>query len=167
MSATTTSSSAETILTLPSDLEIRISRVFNAPPRLVYEATNKPEHLKHWWGCRMFELVVCEVDLRVGGTFRYVLRAPNGREDGFHGVYREIIPAERVVHTYVYEGVPDHEAITTVTYEEIEKGKTKLTSTILHDSRQSRDGHLQSGMEPGMRETMDRLAELLEALQAA
>ena len=105
-------------------------------------------------------LVLCEIDLRVGGTWRYVLRDPGGNEFGFSGVYREIVPPERLVSTEGFEGLPGHEYLATLTLEEHD-GKTTMTNRLLYQSVEDRDGHIQSGMEPGMRETLDRLAEHL------
>lgn len=155
-------------VTLPSDREIEMTRVFDAPRRLVFEAYSKPEHVKRWWGCRSFTLTVCEMDFRPGGTWRYVVRTPDGQEFPFKGVYREILRPERLVFTLIFdvEGIRDHEAVETLTFEEHD-GKTRLMARILHDSKESRDGHLQSGMEPGARETWDRLAELVASLEPA
>jgi uncharacterized protein YndB with AHSA1/START domain len=147
-----------------SDREVLITRVFNAPRRLVFEALTKPEHVKRWYGPRVLTLVVCEIDFRPGGTWRYVLRAPDGSEHGFTGVYREIVPPERIVSTENYEAMmPGHEMLVTVTLEEND-GRTTLKSRIVYLSKADRDGHLQSGMESGMQETFDRLAELLPTL---
>lgn len=147
----------------PGTPTIVMTRQFAAPRRLVFEAMTEPKHLRRWWGLRSLELVVCEVDLRVGGAYRYVLRAPNGEEYGFRGEYREIVVPERTVCTYVFEPMPEHPSVVTVVLEE-SGGKTTMTETIVHQSVQARDGHLQSGMEPGMRETLDRLDELLATM---
>ncbi|HEU5060856.1 MAG TPA: SRPBCC family protein, partial [Kofleriaceae bacterium] len=130
--------------------------------RLVYEAFTRPEHLRRWWGPRDLELVVCEIDLRVGGSYRFVQRAPDGQEFAFRGVYRELRPPERIVSTFVFELVPDHEAVTTVVLEE-QDGVTTLTSTVLHDSVEARDAHYAT-MEAGADDSYDRLAELLASL---
>jgi uncharacterized protein YndB with AHSA1/START domain len=151
-------------MTLPSDREILIERVFNAPRRLVFAALTKPEHVAQWYGPRTMTLTSCEIDLRVGGTWRYVLRDPAGNDFGFSGEYREVVPPERLVSTENFEGIPPgHDYLVTVTLAEHE-GKTKLTSHLLYKSPEDRDGHIQSGMEPGMRESYDRLAELLATL---
>ena len=147
-----------------SDREIVITRAFNAPRRLVFEAITKVEHVKRWYGPRALTLVVCEIDLRPGGSWRYVLRAPDGSEHGFTGVYREIAAPERIVSTENYEAMmPGHEMLATVTLEE-KDGRTTLKNRIVYLSKADRDGHLQSGMESGMGETFDRLAELLPTL---
>jgi uncharacterized protein YndB with AHSA1/START domain len=151
-------------VTLPSDLEILMTRVFNAPRSLVFEALSKPEHVARWWGPRNTSLSVCEIDFRVGGAWRYVLQTPNGPSPAFKGVFLEITPPHRIVSTEIFDepkfGSP--EWTTTVTLEEHE-GKTTLTSRVLHKSVENRNGHLNSGMEPGATETFDRLAELLES----
>jgi uncharacterized protein YndB with AHSA1/START domain len=148
---------------LVSDREVLITRMFRAPRRVVFEALTKPEHVKRWYGVRVLTMERCEIDLRPGGTWRYVLRASDGTEHGFTGVYRQIVAPERIVSTEHYEAMPGHEMLVTVTLHE-ETGWTRLTSRIEYQSKADRDGHLQSGMEPGMRETFDRLAELLAEL---
>ena len=160
----TTKSTGTASVELVSDREVHITRVFHAPRRFVFEALTRPEHVKRWYGLRVLTMQVCEIDLRPGGTWRYVLRAPDGSEHGFTGVYREIVVPERIVSTENYEAMmPGHEMVVTVTLEE-KDGRTTLKSRILYQSKADRDGHLQSGMEPGMQETFDRLEELLEAL---
>ncbi len=158
-----TSSSNATTFTMPSDREIVITRVFDAPRRLVFEALTKPEHLKRWWGMRSLTMVVCEVDFRPGGGWRFVMRGTDGNDYGFRGEYREIVPPERVVSTFEFEGMPGHVSLETLTLDELD-GKTKLTSTCLYQSVEDRDGHFNSGMETGTRESYDRLAELLTTM---
>jgi uncharacterized protein YndB with AHSA1/START domain len=153
-------------VTTPSDREILITRRFNAPARLVFEASTRPEHVKRWWGPRAMPMTVCEIDLRVGGAWRYASRTPDGHEFGFHGVYEELDPPHRMVYTETFEGVPDVEARYTVTLTERD-GQTELSVSILYPSREARDGHLNSGMEGGMRESHERLDELLATLGAA
>jgi uncharacterized protein YndB with AHSA1/START domain len=155
----------EFTLTLPSDREIRLTRVFRAPRRLVFEAMSKPEHVRRWWGPRGSTVVVCEMDVRPGGAWRIELEMSDGSRHPFKGVYREIVPPERLSQTFIYDvdWIRDHPAIETVTLEERD-GNTTFTCTVLHDSKESRDGHVQSGMEAGARETYDRLAEFLEGL---
>ena len=151
-------------LTMPSDRELVITAVLEAPRRLVFEATTKPEHVKRWWGLRRSTMMVCEIDLRPGGAWRYVVRdTETGREDGFSGVYREIVPPERLVYTEGWEGMPGHDYLVTATLEE-KNGRTTLTSRLQYKSVEDRDGHLHSGMESGMRETYDRLGEHLATM---
>ena len=149
-------------LTLPSDREIVLTRVFNAPRRLLFEAWTNPEHVKQWYGCSIMTLPICEIDLRVGGAYRYVMRDPGGMNHTMQGVYREIAPPARLVYTerYVTEGFISNDALVTVLFAEHD-GMTTLTSTILHQSKVDRDGHLATGMESGAAETLDRLAALV------
>ena len=134
-------------------------------PRLVFDAWTQPEQVKRWFGgCSSTTLTVCEIDLHVGGLWRYVLHdISNGIDHGFSGEYREILPPERLVFTERYEPVPgsDHLNILTLIPQD---GKTMLRILVQHQSQEQRDGHLQSGMEEGLRETLNRLETLLEAI---
>jgi uncharacterized protein YndB with AHSA1/START domain len=152
-------------MSVPSDREIVLTRDFEAPRSLVWEAFTQPEHLKRWWGLRGSTLVVCEVDLRPGGAWRFVTRGPKGHENPFCGEYREITPPERLVCTLVYdvEGAREHPGLVTDVFTE-KSGRTTLVETLLFPSRESRDGLLNSGMKHGAAETFDRLAELLATL---
>lgn len=152
-------------VTRVSPCEVKLVRVFDAPRRLVWEAVTKPEHVRRWWGLRDHEMVVCEMDLRVGGSWRFVQRTPDGQEHPFTGVYQEIVEGEKTVSTFIYdvEGIRDHASLETVTLEERE-GKTILTNLVRHDSPESLEGHLASGMEWGAAESMNRLEELLKTL---
>ena len=152
-----------TTLTLPSERELVISRTFAAPREVVFEATTKEEHVRRWWGPREMEMVDCRIDFRVGGSYRYAVRTPDGMEVAFGGVYREIDAPARIVHTEGYEAMPGHDYLATVTYDE-KNGKTTLTVHLLYQTREDRDGHIASGMESGMRETWERLAELIATL---
>jgi uncharacterized protein YndB with AHSA1/START domain len=154
---------AATTLTMPSDTEIVITRSFNAPARLVFEAWTKPEHVKRWYGLQFLTMTVCEIDLRVGGKWRYVLQGPDGSEHGFSGEYKEITPPERFVYSEGYEAMPGHDYLVTTIFTE-ENGKTRLTSRMLYKTKADRDGHVASGMESGMRETLDRLEQFLGTL---
>ena len=150
-------------VTLPSDLEIKMVRVFDAPRALVFEAHTSCEHVKHWWG--RGNPLDCEMDFRPGGSWRFVQRGPDGSEVAFRGVYREIVPPERIVNTFEFEGLPGHISVETLTLVERD-GKTTLTSTSRFDSAEDRDGMLRSGMEKGAAETYDRLAEHVAAMAA-
>ena len=152
-------------LTLPSDREILMTRSFDAPRRLVFEAHSKPEHIRNWWGPRGFSMLVCEMDFRPGGAWRFVLRAPDGKEHPFRGVYREIVPPERLVYSFVYDvpGMREHETIETLTFSD-QGGRTTLTNHVLHPSAESRDAQLAHGMEQGASQTLDRLAEHLKTM---
>lgn len=150
-------------ITILSDREITITREFNAPRRLVFEAMTQPEHVRNWYGPRYLTITQCEIDLRPGGKWRYVLNAPDGSEHAFSGVYREITPFERLVTTEGYEAIPGAEYLSTLTLEE-RNGKTLMTNHLLYPSIEQRDGHLNSGMEGGMQETFERLDEHLETM---
>ncbi|MEX0784432.1 MAG: SRPBCC family protein [Dehalococcoidia bacterium] len=149
-------------ITLPSDLEIAGVREFDAPRELVFEAHSKPEHLRNWWGIN--SLSVCEVDFRPGGAWRFVERNEEGEEFGFHGEYREIVPPEKLVYTFEYEGLPGHVSVETLTFEERD-GRTILTSLTAFDSKEDRDGMIESGMEEGANIGYNRLDAYLETLQ--
>ena len=151
------------MVTLKSDREIQLTRVFDVPRRLVFNAMTKPEYLRRWWGPRNSTMTVCDADLRPGGKWRFVLRESGGEEYAFRGEYREIVPPERIVWTFEYEGAPGHVSVDTLTLSEHE-GKTTLTATSVYDSIESRDAVLQSGMERGAAQTYDRLEELLRAV---
>jgi len=151
-------------VTANGDREIVMVRVFDAPNHLIFDAVTKPEHLKRWYGPHGWSLVVCDVDLKVGGEFRFVLRGPEGREMGMSGDYREIDRPDRMVHTERFDDYPG-ESVVTTTYVEHE-GKTTFTATVLAESKEIRDAVLASGMEHGAAESYDRLADLL-ALEAS
>lgn len=150
-------------VTTPTEREIVLTRVFDAPRRMVFDAFTKPELLKRWFGPRGWELVVCEIDLRVGGTFRFVLRGPDGRDMGMRGVYREITPPERSVHMESFDDYPGESQVTTVMVEQ--GGRTTMTATVLYPSREVRDIVISTGMEHGAAESYDKLAELLESTE--
>lgn len=147
------------IVAEPGKTTIVMRRVFDAPRRRVFEALTQPEHLRRWWGPRSLEMVVCEVDLRVGGSYRFVQRAPDGQEFGFRGTYREIRAPERLVYSFVFEPMPDAEAEITVTLEE-QGGRTTLVETTRHATVEARDAHFAT-MDTGATESLDRLAELV------
>jgi uncharacterized protein YndB with AHSA1/START domain len=162
-----TRESSTLTVTTPSDLEVMMTRTFDAPRHLVYEAWTKPAPLRRWFGGEGGELIVCDIDLRVGGSFRFVWRLREGGEMGFGGAYREIVPNERIVVTENFDPPYDQEmggeAVTTTTLVERD-GKTTLTSTTRYRSREARDGAIATGMEEGAAETFDRLAALLPTL---
>ena len=151
--------------TTPSDREIRLTRLFDAPRHLVFEAMTKPEHVRRWWGCLddRYSVTVCEIDLRPGGAWRFVGRGPQG-EFAFHGVYREIAAPERVVFTEVFEPFPDIESVVTSVLTE-EGGKTRLTATALYPSVEVRDSVIKTGMARGAGISYDRLEDLVRELQ--
>ena len=155
-------------MTTPSDREIRLTRLFDAPRALVFDAMHTPEHVKQWWGCLAegYSVPVCEIDLRPGGAWRFVNRLPNGKEVAFHGVYREIARPERVVNTEIFEEYPDVESLVTTLLTE-ERGKTRLTVTARYPSPEVRDIVLKSGMDRGAALSYDRLEEVAAALNGA
>jgi uncharacterized protein YndB with AHSA1/START domain len=151
----------QTALVLPSDRELVLIRDFDAPRTLVFEAWSKPEHLRRWYGLRHLTLLVCEMDFRQGGQWRFVIRdAKEGVDHGFSGEYLEIIPSEQIVYTERYERIPGSDHVVTLTFADRES-KTTLREHILYQAKEHRDGHLMSGMEAGMRETFARLDEFL------
>jgi uncharacterized protein YndB with AHSA1/START domain len=152
-------------VTTPSDREIRMTRVFDAPRHLVFEAMVKPEHIRRWWGClgEGYSVPVCEVDLRPGGAWRFVNRHPKG-EAVFYGVYREITSPERLVYTGIYEPFPDVESLVTVVLS-VESGKTRVTLTAVYPSLEVRDTVLRTGMEKGAAISYDRLEEVAAELE--
>lgn len=152
-----------TILETPSDREIVIARVFNVPRRLVFKAWTTPEHVKRWYGSEDMPLVDCQIDLRPGGSYRYVLRDPSGQEFAFSGIYQEVVPVEKLVYTDKFEGAPGGGALVTLLFEEL-NGKTRIVSTSLYESVESRDAHISSGMEEGLKLTLDHLEDLLQMI---
>jgi uncharacterized protein YndB with AHSA1/START domain len=152
-------------VTTPSDQEIRMTRLFNAPRHLVFEAMTRPEHVKQWWG-RLgegYSVPVCEIDLRVGGAWRFVNRHPEG-EAAFHGEYREIAPPSRLVFTEIFEEFPDSVSVVTTEFTD-EDGRTRMTATVRYPSLDVRDMVLASGMSTGAGISYDRLEDLVAALQ--
>lgn len=152
-------------LTLPSDREILLTRTFDAPRRLVFDAMTRAEHLRRWWGPRGHTMTVCEVDNRQGGAYRFVLRTADGMDCPFKGVYRELAPPERIVLTQIFDVEPysRSEAVVTIVLTE-QGGRTTLRATMRFQSVEERDGMIRSGMEHGAAESYDRLADLLQEL---
>lgn len=150
-------------VTLPTDTQILIERVFAAPSRLVYKAFTTPELVKRWWGSDLGEVTVAEIDLRVGGRWRYVMVTHDGFEVAFHGEYRELEPNERIVSTEVYEGTPDGASLNTVTFTERDE-RTAMSMLVQHQSREHRDAHINSGMESGMQKALDHLEAVAYSL---
>jgi uncharacterized protein YndB with AHSA1/START domain len=154
-------------VTTPSDREILLTRLFDAPRELVFEAMSKPEHIRQWWGNLGdgYSVPVCEVDLRVGGAWRFVNRTPKGEMAVFYGVYREIAPPGRVVFTEIFEPFPDAESVVTAVLTE-ENGKTRFAATCRYPSREVRDMVLQTGMDKGAALSYDALEEVAARLRA-
>jgi uncharacterized protein YndB with AHSA1/START domain len=166
MKAMTSSGTAR--VTLPSKQQILITREFDAPKDLVYRAWTTPELVKRWWAGKRGEVISAEIDLRVGGRWRYVMVASAGQEVAFHGEYHEIVPNERLVNTEVYElpgGDGDvHPPLVTTTFTEAD-GRTTLAQLMQCPSQELRDTIIGSGMESGMQEAMDALEEVAISLR--
>ena len=145
---------------------IRVRRFFKAPPELVYKACTEADYIRRWMGPRHLEVSECQVDQRVGGTWRLVHRAPDGAEFVFYGELLELDPPRRRVGTFVWEGAPEDEAVETMELEAVEGG-TLLTTTMVHSSVAARDMHVANGMEGGVVESYERLDELVAEEQAA
>ena len=156
-------SSGTAVVTLPADTQILITREFDAPKHLVYEAWTTPELIKRWWSANRGEVTVVDVDLRVGGTWRYAMVTNGGLEVAFHGEYREIVPNERIVSTEIYEGMPEGEAVNTLTLTEVD-GRTTVTILVEHTRQEHRDAHIDSGMEDGLQDAMDLLKQVAISL---
>ena len=158
-------SSGKATVTLPADDQILITREFEAPAHLVYRACTEPDLVRRWWSGKRGEMTVCEIDLRVGGKWRYAMAADSsGTEVAFHGEYREIVPDERIVNTEVFEPFPDHGALCTMTLTEHD-GRTTLTTLVQHSTVRARDMHINSGMEGGMQEAFDKLEQVAISLR--
>jgi uncharacterized protein YndB with AHSA1/START domain len=149
--------------TQPSDREVVMTKVFDAPRELVWKAYTDPKLIPRWWGLRYLTTTIDKMDVKPGGAWRFVSRAPDGNEFGFHGVYREIVKLERLSWTFEFEGMPGHVSVETVTFEWLD-GMTKVTVTSVFQSKADRDGMVATGMEVGATESMNRLAELLEGI---
>ena len=160
-------SSGTAVVTLPTDTQILITREFDAPKHLVWKALTTPELVRRWWSGERGEMTVAEIDLRVGGKWRYAMIASSGDfEVAFHGEYREIVENERLVSTEAYEGIPDadeHASLNTLTLTEVD-GRTTMTVLVEHPNQEGRDMHINSGMEGGMQEAMDRLEQVAASL---
>ena len=167
MAVSGVANSATFNVTTPSDTEIQMTRLFDAPPALVFEAMSKPEHIKRWWGNLGdgYSVPVCEVDLRVGGKWRFVNRHPHGDAE-FYGEYREIDPPSRIVFTEIYAPFPDSPSLVTATLSD-ENGKTRFVVTSSYASKMVRDMVLQTGMEKGAAASYDRLDEVAMELAAS
>lgn len=156
---------AQTEITVPAgEPVIEVRRFLKAPPELVWRVCTESEYLRRWFGPRRLEVSECDVDLRVGGTWRIVHRAPDGMEFVFFGEFLELEPPHRRVGTFVWEGAPEHQAVETLVLEAVEGG-TMMTTTARHDTLQARDMHVANGMEEGVIDSMDRMAELVASAQ--
>jgi uncharacterized protein YndB with AHSA1/START domain len=149
--------------TMPSDREVVMTRVFDAPRALLWKAYTDPSLIQKWWGPRRYSTVVEKMDVRPGGVWRIVNRGVDGAEYWFNGVFSEVVKPERLVRTFEFEGAPGHIMVETTTFEELE-GKTNVTVTSLFKTKEDRDGMVASGMRDGATESMDRLAGLLKEM---
>jgi uncharacterized protein YndB with AHSA1/START domain len=167
MAVSTVANSDSFAVSTPSDREITLTRLFDAPRALVFDAMSRPEHVTKWWGCldEGYSVPVCEIDLRVGGAWRFVNRTPKGKLVAFRGVYREIARPDRMVFTEIFEEYPDTESVVTAVFEE-EQGKTRLTVTAAYPTVEVRDMVLKTGMEKGAAISYDRLEEEVARLLA-
>jgi uncharacterized protein YndB with AHSA1/START domain len=167
MAVTHAANSSTFAASTPSDREIVLTRLFDAPRELVFEAMTKPEHVRRWWGILDdgYSVTVCEIDLRVGGTWRFEGKGPQGQGPAFYGEYREIDPPRRVVFTEIFAPFPDTVSVVTAVFTE-EGGKTRLTATCQYPSKDVRDMVIGSGMERGAAISYDRLEEVAMELAA-
>jgi uncharacterized protein YndB with AHSA1/START domain len=157
-------SSRRAVVTLPTDTQVLITREFDAPRHLVFRAWTTPELISRWWSGDRGEVTSIEVDLRVGGAWRYVMTANQGFEVAFHGEYQEVVPDERIVSTEIFEGAPGAAAVTTTSFAE-QDGRTTVSILVQHSSRENRDMHVNSGMEDGLQEAMDHLDQVVASLR--
>ncbi len=162
MTAVTASNAV--VVTLPSDTEVQITRVFDAPRDLIYLAWTTPELVRRWWAGDQGEIKSIEIDLRVGGSWRYVMVANAGFEVAFHGQYLELVPGERIVSTDVFEGMPGATAISTTTLTE-QDGRTTLSILVQHTSTENRDAQVASGMEAGLQTSLAKLERVANSLR--
>jgi uncharacterized protein YndB with AHSA1/START domain len=160
----TSSTEYKATLEFPADTDILITRTFQAPADLVYEAMTTPEHVRRWWGAGHGEVTTCDIDLRVGGTWRFVLTQPDGSEVAFSGEYLELDPPGRTVHTERYEAVPAPPSTITTSYDEHD-GSTTMRALCRYDSKETRDAVIASGMETGMNSSYDAIDALLGTLR--
>ena len=156
-----------TVIAEPGKQECFITREFDAPRELVFQAFTDPELVPQWWGPRRLSTLVDKMDAKAGGQWRFLNRDPQGNEYAFHGVYHEVRAPERIIDTFEFEGLPEagHVALETLTLEELPGGRTRLTAQSVFQSVADRDGALQSGMEEGLNDSYERLTELLETME--
>jgi uncharacterized protein YndB with AHSA1/START domain len=148
-------------ITTPTEREIRIERIFDAPRERVFALMTDPALIPEWWGPRGYTTTVDEMDPRTGGRWRFVQRGPDGDEHGFRGAYREVTAPERIVQTFEYEPIPGSVCVETTTFEDTGDGRTRLVTVSLFFTTEERDGMLASGMEGGLNETYARFDEVL------
>lgn len=152
-------------ITTPSDREIRVERIFDAPRDRVFAVYTDPDLIPQWWGPRRLTTRVDKMDVRTGGDWRFVCTDSDGSEMGFRGAYREVTPPERIVQTFEWEPMAGHVSVETATFEDL-GDRTKVTTVSIFHTPEERDGMLASGMESGLNETYERLDEVLAGLDA-
>jgi uncharacterized protein YndB with AHSA1/START domain len=155
----TVASSGTAKVTLPADKQILIERAFSAPAATVWRAVTEPDLVRRWWHAGRGEMTVCEIDLRVGGSWRYAMRPCDGEEFAFYGEFLEIVPNEKIVQTEIFAPFPDHPATSTLTLTERD-GVTQLRTLVEHTTTYARDMHIKSGMEAGMQDAFDLLEQV-------
>jgi uncharacterized protein YndB with AHSA1/START domain len=160
-----TTSSATTKVSLPSDLEILVTREFDAPRDIVYKTMTDPKLIPQWWGPRSDKITVDKMEVRPGGKWRFVATQADGTTYAFRGEYREIVPGEKIVQTFEFEPMAGHISVETWTLTDLPGGRTLFTTRSVFSSKEDRDGMVQSGMESGLRETYERLDEVLASLK--
>lgn len=159
----TVANKGKAVVTLPTETQVLITREFDAPRHLVYQAWTTPGLIRRWWHAKRGEVTRADVDLRIGGRWRWVMMTDRGFEVAFSGEYREIVPNERLVFTELYEGAPAAPAVTTVTFADL-AGRTGVTILVQHQTREERDAHVNSGMEPGLQDALDLLEQVASSL---
>jgi uncharacterized protein YndB with AHSA1/START domain len=153
------------VVTLPTDTTVLITREFAAPPMLVYRAWTEPDLIRRWWHANRGTIDLVQVDLRVGGAWRYVMTAHHGLEVAFHGEFRDIVPGERLVTTEYYEGAPGTEpALNTLTFVDLGDGRTRIELLVEHATKANRDMHVESGMEDGLQDALDMVEQVARSL---
>lgn len=152
-----------TFTVAPEKQEVVVSRIFNAPRNLVFNTFTEQKHIPNWWGPKILKTTVEMMEVKPGGIWRFIQYDQEGKEFGFHGVFHEIAPPERIINTFEYEGLPEkgHVILELKKFEELPENKTKLTIQSVFPSIEDRDGMVNAGMESGLRESMNRLEELL------
>jgi uncharacterized protein YndB with AHSA1/START domain len=148
-------------ITTPSEREIHVERIFDAPRERVFAAYTDPELISEWWGPHGTTAIVDVMEVKNGGRWRFVVRNSDGSETAFRGTIREITPPERIVQTFEWEGMPGHVSVDTAEFEDLGDGRTKIVTTSIFHTTEERDGMLESGMEGGLNETYERLDALL------
>ena len=152
------------VLTTPSDKEVLLTRVVNAPPDVAFKAFTDPELIPKWWGPRDMTTTVDKMEVRPGGKWRFIQHDQQGKEFAFNGEYSEVVPNQKIVNTFEFEPMAGHISVEHITFQEMD-GKTKVTDLVKYDSKADRDGMLQTGMEEGAAETWDRFEELLAEME--